>query len=112
MDELEFFDPFDKTHPIKFKPKEKNVAAGYLGKKRLIDFALESPPRPSHSARPSEVPPLERQPLPCGASGSWAITSSQVASCPRQVLRIPSHYGCTSGSLWSYHDRRSIPGCE
>ena len=29
VDELEFFNPFDETHPIKFKPKEKNVAPGY-----------------------------------------------------------------------------------
>ena len=29
MDELEFFNPFDETRPIKFRPKQKKVGPGY-----------------------------------------------------------------------------------
>src|SRR4029434_7690198 len=35
-DELEFFNPFDETHPIKFKPKEKDVAPGYYRPPPLV----------------------------------------------------------------------------
>ena len=34
VDELEFFNPFDETHPMKFKTERKNVAAGYYRARR------------------------------------------------------------------------------
>ena len=43
MDELEFFNPFDETHPIKFKPKEKNVAPGYYRTPSLVSVWSSAP---------------------------------------------------------------------
>src|SRR5205085_11171181 len=36
VDELEFFNPFNETQPIKFKPKDKNVAPGYYRTPSLV----------------------------------------------------------------------------
>ena len=43
VDELEFFNPFDETHPIKFRPKEKNVAAGYYRTPSLVSLWSSAP---------------------------------------------------------------------
>jgi hypothetical protein len=43
VDELEFFNPFDQTHPIKFKPKEKNVAPGYYRTASLVSVWSSAP---------------------------------------------------------------------
>jgi hypothetical protein len=43
VDELEFFNPFDETHPIKFKPKEKNVAPGYYRVPSLVSVWSSAP---------------------------------------------------------------------
>ena len=43
MDELEFFNPFDETHPIKFKPKEKDVAPGYYRVPSLVSVWSSAP---------------------------------------------------------------------
>jgi len=43
VDELEFFNPFDVTHPIKFKPKEKNVAPGYYRTPSLVSLWSSAP---------------------------------------------------------------------
>jgi cytochrome c5 len=43
VDELEFFNPFDDTHPIKFKPKEKNVAPGYYRTPSLVSLWSSAP---------------------------------------------------------------------
>ncbi len=43
VDELEFFNPFDETHPIKFKPKDKNVAPGYYRTPSLISVWSSAP---------------------------------------------------------------------
>lgn len=43
VDELEFFNPFDQTHPIKFKPKEKNVAPGYYRVPSLVSVWSSAP---------------------------------------------------------------------
>src|SRR5262249_22436048 len=43
VDELEFFNPFDETHPIKFKPKEKNVAPGYYRTPSLVSVWSSAP---------------------------------------------------------------------
>ena len=41
--ELEFFDPFDQTHPIKFKAKEKNVGPGYYRTPSLCSVWSSAP---------------------------------------------------------------------
>ena len=43
VDELEFFNPFDETHPIKFKPKEKNIGPGYYRTPSLISVWSSAP---------------------------------------------------------------------
>ena len=43
VDELEFFNPFDETHPIKFKPKDKNVAPGYYRTPSLVSVWSSAP---------------------------------------------------------------------
>src|SRR5215470_16987893 len=43
MDELEFFNPFDETHPIKFKPKERDVAPGYYRVPSLVSVWSSAP---------------------------------------------------------------------
>jgi cytochrome c5 len=43
VDELEFFNPFDEIHPIKFKPKEKNVAPGYYRTPSLVSVWSSAP---------------------------------------------------------------------
>jgi hypothetical protein len=43
VDELEFFNPFDETHPIKFKPKEKDVAPGYYRVPSLVSVWSSAP---------------------------------------------------------------------
>jgi hypothetical protein len=43
VDELEFFNPFDGTRPIKFKPKEKNVAPGYYRTPSLVSLWSSAP---------------------------------------------------------------------
>jgi cytochrome c5 len=43
VDELDFFNPFDETHPIKFKPKEKNVAPGYYRTPSLVSLWSSAP---------------------------------------------------------------------
>jgi hypothetical protein len=43
VDELEFFNPFDETHPIKFKPKELNVAPGYYRTPSLVSVWSSAP---------------------------------------------------------------------
>jgi hypothetical protein len=43
VDELEFFNPFDETHPIKFKPKDKNVAPGYYRVPPLVSIWSSAP---------------------------------------------------------------------
>jgi hypothetical protein len=43
VDELEFFNPFDETHQIKFKPKDKNVAPGYYRTPSLVSVWSSAP---------------------------------------------------------------------
>jgi hypothetical protein len=43
VDELEFFNPFDEAHPIKFKPKDKNVAPGYYRTPSLVSLWSSAP---------------------------------------------------------------------
>jgi cytochrome c5 len=43
VDELEFFNPFDETHPIKFRPKDKNVAPGYYRTPSLVSLWSSAP---------------------------------------------------------------------
>ena len=43
VDELEFFNPFDETQPIKFKPKDKNVAPGYYRTPSLVSLWSSAP---------------------------------------------------------------------
>ena len=43
VDELEFFNPFDETQPIKFKPKDKNVAPGYYRTPSLVSVWSSAP---------------------------------------------------------------------
>jgi hypothetical protein len=43
VEQLEFFNPFDQTHPIKFKPKEKNVAPGYYRTPSLVSVWSSAP---------------------------------------------------------------------
>jgi hypothetical protein len=43
VEELEFFNPFDETHPIKFKPKEKNVGPGYYRTPSLVSVWSSAP---------------------------------------------------------------------
>jgi cytochrome c5 len=43
VDELEFFNPFDETRPIKFKPKERNVAPGYYRVPSLVSVWSSAP---------------------------------------------------------------------
>ena len=43
VDELEFFNPFDETHPITFKPKKKDVAAGYYRTPSLVSVWSSAP---------------------------------------------------------------------
>jgi hypothetical protein len=43
VDELEFFNPFDETHPIKFKPKDRNVAPGYYRTPSLVSVWSSAP---------------------------------------------------------------------
>src|SRR5947207_14434486 len=41
--ELEFFNPFDETHPIKFRPKDKNVGPGYYRTPSLVSIWSSAP---------------------------------------------------------------------
>jgi hypothetical protein len=43
VDELEFFNPFDETQPIKFKPKERDVAPGYYRTPSLVSVWSSAP---------------------------------------------------------------------
>src|SRR4030095_3171763 len=43
VDELEFFNPFDETQPIKFKPKLKDVAPGYYRTPSLVSLWSSAP---------------------------------------------------------------------
>jgi hypothetical protein len=43
VDELEFFNPFDETHPLKFKPKDKDVAPGYYRTPSLVSLWSSAP---------------------------------------------------------------------
>jgi hypothetical protein len=43
VDELEFFNPFDEIHPIKFRPKEKNVGPGYYRTPSLVSVWSSAP---------------------------------------------------------------------
>ena len=43
VDELEFFNPWDETHPIKFKPKEKNTGPGYYRVPSLVSLWSSAP---------------------------------------------------------------------
>jgi hypothetical protein len=43
VDELEFFNPFDETHPIRFRPKDKNVAPGYYRTPSLVSLWSSAP---------------------------------------------------------------------
>jgi hypothetical protein len=43
VDELEFFNPFDEAQPIKFKPKERNVAPGYYRTPSLVSVWSSAP---------------------------------------------------------------------
>ena len=41
--ELEFFNPFDETHPIKFRPKDKNGGPGYYRTASLVSVWSSAP---------------------------------------------------------------------
>ena len=43
VDELEFFNPLDEAHPIKFRPKDKNVAPGYYRTPSLVSLWSSAP---------------------------------------------------------------------
>jgi cytochrome c5 len=43
VDELEFFNPFDETHPIRFRSKDKNVAPGYYRTPSLVSLWSSAP---------------------------------------------------------------------
>ena len=43
VDELEFFNPFDETHPIKFEPKDRDVAPGYYRTPSLVSVWSSAP---------------------------------------------------------------------
>lgn len=43
VDELDFFNPFDETHPIKFRPKDKDVAPGYYRTPSLVSLWSSAP---------------------------------------------------------------------
>jgi len=43
VDELEFLNPFDETHPIKFKPKDRDVAPGYYRTPSLVSLWSSAP---------------------------------------------------------------------
>ncbi len=43
VDELEFFNPFDESHPIKFKPKDKNGGPGYYRTASLASVWSSAP---------------------------------------------------------------------
>ncbi len=43
VDELEFFNPFNQDHPIKFRPKEKNTAPGYYRTASLVSLWSSAP---------------------------------------------------------------------
>src|SRR5436853_777192 len=43
VDELEFFNPFDETRPIKFRPKDKNTGPGYYRTPSLISCWSSAP---------------------------------------------------------------------
>jgi hypothetical protein len=43
VDELEFFNPFDDTHPIKFKPKDEDIAAGFYRTPSLVSVWSAAP---------------------------------------------------------------------
>ena len=43
VDELEFFNPWDEAHPIKFKPKEKDTGPGYYRVPSLVSLWSSAP---------------------------------------------------------------------
>jgi hypothetical protein len=43
IDKLEFFNPFDQTHPIAFKPKDKDVGPGYYRTPSLVSIWSSAP---------------------------------------------------------------------
>ena len=43
VDELEFFNPWDETHPIKFRPKEKDTGPGYYRTPSLVSLWTSAP---------------------------------------------------------------------
>jgi hypothetical protein len=43
VDELEFFNPFDETRPIKFKPRNKDVGPGYYRTASLVSLWSSAP---------------------------------------------------------------------
>ena len=43
VDELEVFNPFDETHPIKFRPKDKNTGPGYYRTASLVSVWSSAP---------------------------------------------------------------------
>ena len=43
VDELEFYNPFDETKPIKFRPKDRNVGPGYYRTPSLISLWSSAP---------------------------------------------------------------------
>jgi cytochrome c5 len=43
VDELEFFNPLDETHPVRFRPKNKNVAPGYYRTPSLVSLWSSAP---------------------------------------------------------------------
>ena len=43
MDEIDFYNPFDETHPIKFNPKDKNAGPGYYRVPSLVSLWSSAP---------------------------------------------------------------------
>jgi len=43
LDEIEFYNPFDEAHPIKFNPSEKNVGPGYYRVPSLVSLWTSAP---------------------------------------------------------------------
>jgi hypothetical protein len=43
VDELDFFNPFDQTRPIKFRPKDKNTGPGYYRTPSLVSLWSSAP---------------------------------------------------------------------
>ncbi|MDQ2824850.1 MAG: hypothetical protein M3R29_05330 [Verrucomicrobiota bacterium] len=43
VDELDFFNPFDEAHPIKFRPKEKNTGPGYYRVPSIVSVWSSAP---------------------------------------------------------------------